>query len=88
MYSFDAKLLLGRLPAVLARGALGMGGLGILFWGPWKGVMEGSPDPGGKTGSWGVVASSPQGTSLPAIWAFGCWPVPPKPVQPRHTRGS
>lgn len=53
MYSFVAKVLLGHLPAVLVRGTLGMGGLGIIFWGLWKRVMEGSPDPGGKTESWG-----------------------------------
>lgn len=89
MWSIQLTLL-GHLPAMLVRGTLGVGGVGALLWGPWKGVMEGRPGHGGRTENWGVVISShvplPQGASLPAIQAFGWWPVPPEPVQPQvHT---
>lgn len=80
----DATLLLGHLPAAFVGGTLAVGGLGTLLWGPWKGVKEVSPDPEGRTGNWGVVASShvpvPQGTSAchhPGPWGMLC-PTPPQ----------
>lgn len=81
----DAKLLLGHLPAAFVGGTLAVGGLGTLLWGPWKGVKEVSPDPGGRTGNWGVVASShapiPRASQPAALRDL-------RPPHPRHTRGS
>ena len=65
------------------------GWLGTLLWGPWKGVMEGRPDPGGRTENWEVVASShvpiPQGTSLPASRALGACLSQPGLCSTAHT---
>lgn len=79
----DAKLLLGHLPAVFVGGTLGVGGLGTVLWGPWKGakevlILEKDRE---LEGSFLQPCARPSGhLSLPATWGLGGWSVPPPPA--------